>query len=260
MRLFTLAILMARVPALRPWELTEGAQFDVLAGLPVLLATIRCGVVIAMHLGTPCQSFTQARVPALRSRKFPLGLPDLTDKQQEQVRSGNDLSDASASLCCALYEAGGYFSLENPERSMIWLVPQLLELFSRAGVAAVLVFYNAYGTLFVKPTLLLHNMPTLHALHRPQPLRSRPMIELRGWVSFKGVKTARTLLAQPYPPQLAMAYGDLVAESVTLRSEAILESRTVPFASEEASHGHPLCGVSLQHPVLQASAGSGFVC
>ena len=55
-----------------------------------------------------------------------------------------------------------------------------------------------------------------------------------------------------------MAYGDLVAESLTLRSEVILESRTASFASEKASHGHPLGGVSLLHPVLQASAGSGL--
>ena len=72
---FTLAVVMAFVPALRPWELSHGSQFDVVAGLPVLLAAINCGLIVALHLGTPCQCFTQARVPALRASSCHLGLP-----------------------------------------------------------------------------------------------------------------------------------------------------------------------------------------
>ena len=65
---FTLAVMMAFVPALRPGDIEAGAQFDVLAGFPLLLRAIRSGVIVALHLGTPCQSFTSARVPAVRSR------------------------------------------------------------------------------------------------------------------------------------------------------------------------------------------------
>ena len=85
--------------------------------------------------------------------------------------------------------------MENPERSLIWLVPEVRDLFQLPGFATVLVFYNAYGALFVKPTILLHNFPTLHRLFRPQPLRTFSLVELRGWVTFRGMKTARTLLA-----------------------------------------------------------------
>ena len=53
MRPFALANLMARVPALRPWGTHGRCSIRILAGLPVLLATIRWRVVIAMHLGTP---------------------------------------------------------------------------------------------------------------------------------------------------------------------------------------------------------------
>ena len=41
---FTLAVVMARVPALRPWELEHGHHFDVVSGLPLLLEGIRLGV------------------------------------------------------------------------------------------------------------------------------------------------------------------------------------------------------------------------
>ena len=57
---FTLAVVMSQVPALRPWEITHDRRFDVLAGLPILLEGIRLGIMVAMHLGIPCQSFTMA--------------------------------------------------------------------------------------------------------------------------------------------------------------------------------------------------------
>ena len=162
MRPFTFAVVMSQVPALRPWEITHDRRFDVLAGLPILLEGIRLGIMVAMHLGTPCQSFTMARVPAVRTKVFPLGLPDLTPSQSQLVEMGNQLVSVSVKLCLALYAAGGYFSLENPERSLLWIHPDVLELFRLSGVASVLVYYNTYGALFVKPTLFLHSMPTLH--------------------------------------------------------------------------------------------------
>ena len=60
---------------------------------------------------------------------FPLGLPDLTLTQSQLVEMGNQLVSVSVKLCFALYIAGGYFSLENPERSLLWIHPDVLELF-----------------------------------------------------------------------------------------------------------------------------------
>ena len=253
---FTLAVVMSQVPALRPWEITHDHRFDVLAGLPILLAGIRLGIIVAMHIGTPCHSFTMARVPAVRSKVFPLGFPDLTETQAQFVDMGNRLASVSAKLCCALYAAGGYFSLENPERSLLWIHPDILELFGLSGVASVLVYYNAYGALFVKPTVFLHNAPTFHHLYRPPPWSDIPLIELRGWVTFQGVKTARTLLAQPYPPKLAVAYGDLLADALQHRALASSEGQLMPMAVPEHTFGHPIFGLTWEHPVLRASAGS----
>ena len=75
---FTLAVVMSQVPALRPGEITHDCWFEVLAGLPIPLEGIRLGFfLVAMHLGARCQSLTVARVPAVRTKVFPLGLPDL---------------------------------------------------------------------------------------------------------------------------------------------------------------------------------------
>ena len=57
---FTLAVVMSQVPALRPCEITRDRRFDVLVGLPILLDGIGFGILVAMHLGTLCQSFTMA--------------------------------------------------------------------------------------------------------------------------------------------------------------------------------------------------------
>ena len=68
------------------------------------------------------------------------------------------------------------------------------------------------------------------------------MVELRGWVTFQGIKTARTLLSQPYPPRLAVAYGDLMAEALQLRVMARSEGRPPPMAEPSLSFGHALFG------------------
>ena len=75
--IFTIAVVMSCVPALCPWDTRYGCQFDVVSGLNVLLTAIARHTIVAMHLGTPCRSFTRARVPQLRSRQHVLGLPGL---------------------------------------------------------------------------------------------------------------------------------------------------------------------------------------
>ena len=53
--IFTLALVMASVPVLHPWDTAFGSQFDVVAGLSLIIAAIRSGLVIVVHLGTPCR-------------------------------------------------------------------------------------------------------------------------------------------------------------------------------------------------------------
>ena len=78
-------------------------------------------------------------------------------------------------------------------------------------------------------------------------------------MTFQGVKTARTLLAQPYPPQLAVAFGDLLADALQHRALASSEGRPRPMAVPEHTFGHPVYGLTWEHPLLRASAGSGSV-
>ena len=51
---FTLGCVMHFVPCLRPWDITYGSQFDVIANECILSSLIVGGVISFMHFGTPC--------------------------------------------------------------------------------------------------------------------------------------------------------------------------------------------------------------
>ena len=63
---FTLGLLFARVPCLRPWDAQFGDQFDLITNGQILIELVKAGDITAAHLATPCQSQAWARVPALR--------------------------------------------------------------------------------------------------------------------------------------------------------------------------------------------------
>lgn len=84
----------------------------------------------------------------------------------------------------------------------MWLLWSILLVFDHLGVASVLTTYAALGPIYLTPTILLHHLPYLAVLARPLPFPIHALIELRGWVMYKGDRVALTLLAQPYPPDL----------------------------------------------------------
>ena len=51
-----------------------------------------------MQLATPCATFSIARRPAVRSKEFPLGLPELGGKTELQVRESNVLLTFSVGI------------------------------------------------------------------------------------------------------------------------------------------------------------------
>ena len=59
---------------------------------------------------------------------------------------------------------------------------------------------------------------------------------LRGKVLFGGSLVFRTSLAVPYPPALGFKYGELMAEALKLRSEALAHSLAVPYAGAPEGH------------------------
>ena len=86
---------------------------------------IRSGLICAVWMGTPCNSFSRARdrpggPPPLRSDDCPNGLPGLAPHDEEKVRVGNILARFPISIfqCCAHLQVPA--TIENPETSRLW--------------------------------------------------------------------------------------------------------------------------------------------
>ena len=64
--IITLGVLMNKVPCVKPWDIVYGEKWNVLTHGVILMQLAKLGR-IDVFLGLPCQSFTFARDPALRS-------------------------------------------------------------------------------------------------------------------------------------------------------------------------------------------------
>ena len=103
-----------------------------------------------IHFATPCNTFSKARgkpLPngdpgplPLRSVEHPGGLPDLSKPQRWQVDNANVLARWTAASAKQIHEDGWYFSIENPQNSILWALPEFRELAALPGVH----FYNSH--------------------------------------------------------------------------------------------------------------------
>ena len=75
--MLTVAMLWAAVPAVAPWDIAYGKCYDVVRHGWKVIMLVRNRILRFAHSGTPCQSMTCARAPALRSFEHPCGLPSL---------------------------------------------------------------------------------------------------------------------------------------------------------------------------------------
>ena len=103
---------------------------------------------------------------ALRSTKFPHGLPELgqrgREKDKEKVENGNLIANFTLSLVNVIVKGGRYFVLENPANSYFWSLPGVAEILEQAGVYLV-TFGNCMfeGGARSKRTSLLTNLPDI---------------------------------------------------------------------------------------------------
>ena len=78
--------------------------------------------------------------------------------------------------------------------------------------------------------------PTLHRIQVPVCPWEGQTAALRGKVFLDGSLVLRTSLAVPYPPALGVKYGELMAEVLKLRSEALAHSLAVPNTGAPGCH------------------------
>ena len=198
------------------WDISLGPDYDLLLRKHQwkIVGYIRANRVRALHLRTPCTSFSRARdrrpgPPPLRSNECPLGLPGLSAKDQQKVKCGNVLIRFSARilmLCGNLFIPG---TLENPAMSRLWLCKATTHVLRRRFAQQAVCDFCQFGTPWKKPTRFagvhidLGRLAQCRCQGAPRGFCSRtgsrhvPLV--RQHPSGKWL----TQIAEPYPKKLA---------------------------------------------------------
>ena len=145
--------------------------------LSILSELISKHVILYAHFGPPCGTSSAARgipvngrpgPPKLRSMQHTMGLKSLTGKDKSRVLSANRLYEITVALIFQLHEAGGYWSVENPASSMMWVTTPFVRLQKcLAKQFFGLSFHTCmFGAPRKKHTALWTNMPMLKRLQR----------------------------------------------------------------------------------------------
>ena len=128
--------------------------------LSKLMSWLRSGVIRLVHFGTPCTTFSRARrddggPPPIRSPEYLNGIPGIPADDQARVDMGTEFLDITVRLAALASEFDAAWTIENPLSSMMWLMPQTIELQACLAAARVELHMCAYGALSMKPTMIL---------------------------------------------------------------------------------------------------------
>ena len=213
------------------WDLEYGNAYDlsVPSRRQLLLGWLAAGLISALWIATPCQTFTRARdnppgPPPLRSDKHILGLPGLSLNDALAVKSSNLLMRFSALLFSRAIDLDVPVVLENPLRSRLWLAPPFVGLRAHALTTFDVTEFCGWQRLrFQKSTGFLGYGVDLsqvsahrchaagralcdHSGHLHQPLRGK---------TPQG--TWWTKVAEPYPARLCIVLAIALDSAIAQR-------------------------------------------
>ena len=93
--------------------------------------------VVFCHAAPPCGTCSRARElpggpPPLRNEIYPWGFDDLSPDQRARVDAANKIYIGLAKFIEFLILQGIFFAIENPENSLLWLLPIWATVFQHA--------------------------------------------------------------------------------------------------------------------------------
>ncbi|CAE7189649.1 unnamed protein product [Symbiodinium sp. CCMP2456] len=191
-------------------------------------------------MAPPCSSFSSAVTPAVRTCRFPKGLPWLKGEMRKRVAEGNELAAWCLKLLelCERSKVGWW--LEQPDTSWMWRLPGFKRFRPPSSTSTWRVDFCYFGTPWRKRTKIACSNEL-----SGRRLFCRclvPHVLLRGRCPYSGV--ARTAVAQPYPKAFAAALARGIArEAGWCDSRRSLDiagcARCSQFRIGEASHPGP---------------------
>lgn len=185
-----------------PFELSQGSEFDLSrqAIQEMILRWIRRKRVWYVHLGTPCQPWSQAYTGPNRDRR-------------------RQAASCLVRFTCRVIEqcvkSGIRFSLENPASSALFKLPCVRRTLLRADALMVRYHCCRYGCSYKKPTILATNCSALSQLGLEcQGCRGHEI--LQGRVKIREGDKVRwrwkTSLAGAYSPLLCQQWARVLLQ------------------------------------------------
>ena len=154
-------------PHIAVYDLNDPSQFESL----VEFIRLEKHRIVWVHFAPSCGTASRARerplkswerrgyrIPKpLRSDQFPLGVPGLKGIDKHRTETANITYSQTAILATMLHKWGITISIENPLRSIFWLVPDIVEMLSRFGGYETVFDHCCHGGLRDKSTMWWSN-------------------------------------------------------------------------------------------------------
>jgi hypothetical protein len=249
------AAMAARGYHVLEWDIRHGAAYDL--AQPSIQRRLRgwvlSGRVAALHLGTPCSSWSRARdrpggPPRLRSDEYVLGLPGLREADQIKVSMGNRLAKYSASLLFACRHMRVPATLENPALSRLWMHPGIHRVSHVARASDVVCDLCQFGARWLKPTRVLGIFVELSPLARRCNFRQQHFVcsvSGRRHMSLTGTTSQGkhwTSIAEHYPARFCQVLASILDNGVCCaRGEVLSQYISRPSARPFGHFGHESC-------------------
>ena len=136
----------------------------------------------------------------------------------------NLLLDRVLVMIDAIEELGGFWTIENPASSYLWLEASVAALCKRPGTITVRFDQCAYGlqgidadgTFVKKPTQIIGNLELLENLERSCP-KNHVHTHCLGWRTIKGKRVSRAAEAGRYPNPLCRRWAGIVAGALLVK-------------------------------------------
>ena len=138
-----------------------------------LIDRVRRGDYDIVFAAPPCESFSVAHRPQLRSRRQAAGLRDVPAEWQAYLRKHNEIAAWTARLAWAAHDAGVLWAIENPadrglrespafwlgreDHAPLWVQQYMVQLADRTAAESRTFAYCAFGAQHQKYTTIMHS-------------------------------------------------------------------------------------------------------
>ena len=162
-----------------------------------------------------CASFSRAVTPAVRTHRFPRGVPWMSATMKIKVSAGNSHCDYATLVIQACEDGGVFYWLENPDSSWLWQQKSMRRFLPPDSAFTLRVDYCRFGTPWRKRTRVALNLPSLCGLRFLCTCTQRH-VALRGM--HPSLKKPWTAVAEPCPRAFVKLLASGIANDVSWHS------------------------------------------